>query len=265
MPTIDPKLIADNSWRQTVERLLNLIEELNSKVIKLEAENQSLKDENNRLKGEKGQPDIKAKKPRGLSKNYSSEKERKTRNKNSKSRKNQSINIDREEILEYPPDELPADAKFKGYEEVIVQDIKLITDNILFRKEKYYSPSQKKTYLAELPQGYKGEFGPGLKTLVISLYYGGNMTQGKLLEFLKDTGISISCGHLSNLLIKNHSVFAQEKKELYRSGLASSPWQHFDQTGARVAGVNYTTNIVCNPWYTVYFTSKKDRLTVLQG
>ena len=151
MQTIDPKLIADNSWRQTVKRLLNLIEELNSKVIKLEAENQSLKDENNRLKGEKGQPDIKAKKPRGLSKNYSSEKERKTRNKNSKSRKNESINIDREEILEYPPDELPADAKFKGYEEVIVQDIKLITDNILFRKEKYYSPSQKKTYLAELP------------------------------------------------------------------------------------------------------------------
>ena len=132
LQTIDPKLIADNSWRQTVERLLNLIEELNSKVIKLEAENQSLKDENNRLKGEKAQPDIKAKKPRGLSKNYSSEKERKTRNKNSKSRKNESINIDREEILEYPPDELPADAKFKGYEEVIVQDIKLITDNILF-------------------------------------------------------------------------------------------------------------------------------------
>jgi len=49
-------------------------------------------------------------------------------------------------------------------------------------------------------------------------------------------------------------------------GLASSPWQHFDQTTARVAGVNYTTNIVCNPIYTVYFTTeKKDRLTVLKG
>jgi len=38
--------------------------------------------------------------------------------------------------------------------------------------------------LAELPLGYEGEFGPGIKTLIISLYYGGNMTQGKLLEFL---------------------------------------------------------------------------------
>ncbi len=37
-------------------------------------------------------------------------------------------------------------------------------------------------------------------------------------------------------------------------------------TGARVGGVNYTTNVVCNPFYTVYFTSpQKDRLTVLKG
>ena len=64
--------------RQRVELLLNLIEELNSKVIELEAENQRLKDEINRLKKEQGQPDIKAKKPRGFDqKNYSSEKERK--------------------------------------------------------------------------------------------------------------------------------------------------------------------------------------------
>ncbi len=74
LQTIDPKLIADESLRQTVESLLNLIEQLNSKVIELEAENQRLKDENNRLKGEQGSPDIKAKKPRELSKNYSSEK-----------------------------------------------------------------------------------------------------------------------------------------------------------------------------------------------
>ena len=42
--------------------------------------------------------------------------------------------IDIEEILEYPKDQLPADAEFKGYEQVIIQDISLATDNILFRK-----------------------------------------------------------------------------------------------------------------------------------
>ena len=264
LQTIDPKLIAEESWRKTIELLLNLIEELNSKVIKLEAENQSLKDENNRLKGEQGKPDIKAKKPRGVSNNYSSESERKTAKNHSKSSKNATIKIDREEILEYPQDKLPEDAQFKGYEKVIVQEIILTTNNVLFRKQKYYSPSEGKTYLAELPEGYEGEFGPGVKALVMSLYYGGNMTQGKLLELLEDIGIFMSSGHLSNLLIKNYQDFETEKNEIYEAGLASSPWQHLDQTGARVSGVNYTTNVICNPLYTVYLTTaNKDRLSVL--
>jgi hypothetical protein len=212
----------------------------------LELENQRLKDENNRLKGEQGKPDIKAK-SKGFRSEHSSEKERKRPKKHSKGSKNDPIKIDREEILEYPQDQLPSDAEFKGYEQVIIQDISLATDNILFRKQKYYSPSVRKTYVAELPLGYEGEFGPGIKALIISLYYGGNMTQGKLLEFLADLDISISAGYLSNLLIKNHSGFETEKKEVYDSGLASSPWQHFDQTGARVGGVNYTTNVICNP------------------
>ncbi len=251
--------------RQTVELLLNLIEQLNSKVIELEAETQKLRDENNRLKGEQGKPDIKANKKKQLKKDYSSEKERKTRKNHRKSSKKTQIKIDRSEIVEYPPEQLPEDAEFKGYQEVIVQDIVLKTDNILFRKQKFYSPQTGKTYLASLPAGYEGEFGPGIKALVTSLYYSGNMTQGKLLEFLEDLGISISAGYLSNLLIKNPGDFETEFNELYREGLASSPWQHLDQTGARVGGVNYTTNIICNPLYTVYQTTRnKDRLSVLR-
>ena len=266
LQTIAPKGIADESMRHTVKMLLNLLEELNLRVKSLEEENQRLRDENNRLKGEQGKPDLKAKNTKGFTNNHSSEKERQTPKKHSKGSKNESIKIDREEILEYPQSQLPADAQFKGYEEVIVQDITLTTDNVLFRKQKYYSPSEGKTYLAELPLGYKGEFGLGVKALVISLYYGGNMTQGKLLEFLEDIGISMSAGHLSNLLLQNHSDFETEKTEVYLEGLASSPWQHFDQTGARVSGVNYTTNVVCNPLYTVYFTTPhKDRLSVLKG
>jgi hypothetical protein len=76
----------------------------------------------------------------------------------------------------------------------------------------------------------------------------------------------MSAGYLSNLLIKNHADFEAEKTEVYLSGLESSPWQHFDQTAARVGGVNHTTNVICNPLYTVYLTTpKKDRLTVLKG
>ncbi len=265
LQTIDPKEIADDRTRQTVEILLNLIEQLNSRVKDLEAENQKLRDENNRLKGEQGKPDIKANKAKRFKNDYSSEKERKTAKNPTKSRKNATIKIDREETVEYPPEKLPEDAKFKGYEEVIVQDISLTTDNVLFRKQKFYSAQTGKTYLASLPAGYDGEFGPGIKAPLRSLYYGGNMTQGKLLEFLDDLGISMSAGYLSNLLIKNPGELETEFNEVYREGLASSPWQHLDQTGARVAGVNYTTNIICNPLYTVYRTTRnKDRLSVLR-
>jgi hypothetical protein len=92
------------------------------------------------LKGEKGQPEIKAKNQKGFTSNYSSEKERQTPKKDNKRSKKAGIKIDREEILEYPQELLPVKAQFKGYEEVIIQDIILATDNVLFRKEKYYSP-----------------------------------------------------------------------------------------------------------------------------
>lgn len=272
LQTIDTKEIADESMRRTVEILLNLIEEQQVEIKELKEENQKLRDENNRLKGEEGKPDIKANKNIGFKNNHSSEKQRKTPARHHKRSKNETLKVDREEIVTYPKEKLPPDAEFKGYvrgasrrEDVIVQDILLKPDNVLFRKQKYYSPQTGKTYLAPLPFGYDGEFGPGIKALVMSLYYGGNMTQGKLLEFLSDIGISMSAGYLSNLLIKNQEVFVAEYQEVYSQGLASSPWQHFDQTGARVGGVNHTTNVICNPLYTIYQTTRnKDRLSVLK-
>ncbi len=60
--------------------------------------------------------------------------------------------IDREETLEYPLELLPADAQFKGYEEVIVQDITLSTNNVLFRKSMIICPS---SALSNLPVSKK--------------------------------------------------------------------------------------------------------------
>jgi hypothetical protein len=265
LKSIDPSKIADPSARQIIEILLNVIEQQQAEIKKLREENQKLRDENNRLKGEQGKPKIKGNTSKGFKSDHSSEKERQERKEHQKKSKNETIKIDREEIVVYPESDLPADACFKGYEEVVVQDIELKTDNILFRKEKYYSAQTRKTYLAPLPAGYEGEFGPGIKALILSLYYGGNMTQGKLLEFLGDIGIRVSAGTISNILIKNQEEFETEYKEIYIQGLASSPWHHFDQTGARVKGVNHTTNVICNPLYTIYQTTeKKDRLSVLK-
>ena len=270
LQTFDPQQIADESVRQVIVILLNHTEQLTAEITALKAENQRLRDENHRLKGEQGKPDIKAKRhQKAAPTNHSSEVERKTKRPHRKSNKNSHLKINREQVVSIPKDQLPVDAQFKGYEDVLIQDINLSTDNILFRKQKYYSASQKRTYIADLPPGYTGQFGPNLKAIAVSLYFGGNMTQGKLLDFFRDIGVSISSGQLSNLLIQGHESFHSEKQQVYQAGLASSPWQHFDQTGTRVGGENLTCNIVCNPLYTVYCTTpKKDRLTVvgvLQG
>lgn len=262
--SIDPSQVADPGARQIIETLLNIIEQLNLSLKELEAENQQLRDENNRLKGESGKPKIKANTKKGFQPDHSSENERKVAKEHRKSSKKAMIKVDREQVLPNSSDELPDDAQFKGYAEVVVQDLVIHTDNVRFYKEIHYSPSLRTTYTAPLPVGYEGEFGPGVKALVIGLYYGGNMSQGKLIEFLADAGISMSRGYLSNLLIKKQEVFEAEFQAVYEAGLASSPWQHIDQTGARVGGVNQTVNILCNPLYTVYqTTASKDRLSVL--
>jgi hypothetical protein len=155
------------------------------------------------------------------------------------------------------PAGLPPDAEFKGREPVIVQDLLLHTDNVRFWKETYYSPTQGKSYRAELPRGYTGAFGPGLKSTVLTWYYGLNTSEPKIREFLQHLGIQISAGQLSNLLIQKQEPFHQEKNALYLAGLRASPYQQIDDTATRVDGVNQHCHVVCNPLYTVYFTSDK--------
>lgn len=249
--------------RQGMGLLLNVVEDLSEENQELREENQRLRDEVNRLKGEQGKPDIKPNSKRP-SNNHSSEKERREPKEWQKSSKVDKIKIDREQVCKVDKSILPCDAQFKGYEKVAVQDIIIKTDNVLFLKEKYHSASEGKTYLAELPRGYKGEFGPGVKSTAIVLYFAGNMSEPKILELFHHVGIRISRGQLSNLLIKDHQVFHEEKDALYEAGLRSSAWQHIDETSTRVNGRNQHCHVICNPFYAAYFTTEnKSRLTVL--
>jgi regulator of replication initiation timing len=256
---IDLSAILEEKTRELVKGLLNFIEQLSSKLRESQAENQRLRDEVNRLKGEQGKPDIKANVKAEAPKSHSSEKERHQARK-----RHGKLVIDREEVVKVDQAVLPWDAVFKGYEELVVQDILLKTDNVRFLKEKYYSPSLGRTYLAELPRGYEGQFGPGIKALSIMFYHGGLMSEPKILEFLENARIQISKGMLSNLLIKGQEDFHAEKEAVYEAGLASSSYQHLDDTPTRVNGQNQSCHVICNPLYTAYFTKPgKDRLSVL--
>ena len=55
-----------------------------------------------------------------------------------------------------------------------------------------------------------------------------------------------------------------QRADIFLAGLLATDYQQIDDTGSRVRGQNYYTQIVCNPYYTAYFTAPhKDRLTVL--
>ena len=261
----DPNEIQDlEGARQAIVMLLNLVEELKSENEAFREEMQRLRDENNRLKGEQGKPDVKpGKKPR--KEDHSSEKERRRPRKWRKGSKVDKVKIDRQAVLKVDRAQLPLDAEFKGYEEVVVQDIQIKTDNVRFLKEKFYAASERQTYLAALPAGYEGQFGPGLRSLVITLYYASGMTEPKIIEFLSHFGLTISAGQVSNLLTKGQQRWHTEKDQIYQSGLESSSWQHIDDTSTRVNGQNQYCHVIGNPLYMAYFTRpRKDRLTIIE-
>jgi len=263
---IRPDEIADERLAEVFRILLLLIEELCEEIEKSKEEKQKLRDELNLLKGEQTKPDIKSsrKNPSG---DVSSEKERKppktTKKKKSKAKKHK-IKIDRVEVCKVDQNILPADAEFKGYQDVVVQEIIIKTDNVKYMKEIYYSPSQNKTYMGKLPPEIKGEFGPGVKSMVCTLKHVANVSEPKIHEFLDNFRILISPASISRFITKNNELFHQEKADIFLAGLLSTDYQQIDDTCSRVHGQNHYVHILCNPYYTAYFTMpRKDRLTVL--
>jgi hypothetical protein len=255
--------IQDERARALIVRLLNLIEDLSADLRALQEENQRLRDEINRLKGEQAKPAVKPNTPPPPA-DHSSERERRQPSERVKRGKRATITINREEIARLEPDTLPEDAVFKGYEDVVVQDILIRTDNVLFHKEVFYSPSRQQSYRAPLPRGYSGEFGPGIKALTLVLYFGCLMSEAKIRELFLNIGIQIAEGSISNLLIKHQDAFHTEKAAVLQAGVCSSPWQQIDDTPTRVNGHNQYCQIVCNPLYTIYHTTaSKARLSIL--
>lgn len=267
-------IITDPKAQELLTEALNLMEIVTSEREDLRKENQQLKDENNRLKGEQGKPDIKGntKEKSGdhssenERKGKSTQKERKEKKKRNREPKIPQVKVDREAVCPIDKSVLPFDAIFKGYSDSIVQDILIITDNVKYRREIYYSESMKKSYLGKLPSDVAGhgEYGVGIRSLIPLLKSECNLSESCILAFFQNFGIILSSAYISNQWTKGYDTFHQEKEDLYLAGLASGSFQQIDDTGARVSGENFYTQIICNQLYSAYFTTpRKDRLTVL--
>jgi hypothetical protein len=136
--------------------------------------------------------------------------------------------------------------------------------NTNYQLEIFYSPSEGKIYTAKLPEGVKGEFGPRLRTHIYTLYHVANVSEPKIHELLENMGVYISKATISRILTEDNDLFHEEKSEIFQSGLSSTTYQQIDDTSARVNGSNCHTQIICNPYYTAYFTvPNKNRETIL--
>lgn len=256
--SIDLSGIPDPATRQAVARLLNLVEQLHAQNLALREENQRLKDEIQRLKGEKGRPSFPKPRAKGSSQgketDLSSEQERHEPNPWQKRPKLDRLVIDRTVLLDVDPATLPTDAEFKGYEDVVVQDVRLQVETLRFRKAVYYSPSRQRCFTAALLPGYHGQYGPGVRSLSLWLVYAGGMSQPQLHLLLTDAGLLISAGEVSALLTEGLSPFHAEARAVCRAGLASSPWQQVDETRTPVDGKTNACHILGNPLYTFFLT-----------
>jgi hypothetical protein len=270
--------ISDPQIKKIFTRLFDLVELLASENEKLTVENQQLKNEVNELKGEQGKPDVKPNKRNAT--DISSEKERKDgkpgddgkasedsrKKKRNRKPKLPDINIDREHKCEIDQSTLPSDVINKGFTDTIIVDIKIVTDNVRYRRETYYSPSQGKTFIAPLPVGVagKGEFGVGVRSLIPLFKSECHLPESAILTFFKNFGIQTSAAYLSKQWTDGYENFNQEKEDIVTAGIANGSYQQIDDTGARVNGNNHYTHVLCNPYYSAFFTTeRKDRLTVL--
>lgn len=262
---IDPAAIADPTARALIIQLLNVVNQQAGQLRAALDEIQRLRDEIARLTGEQGRPKINPQAPPPATP-LSSEAERRTPKKRQPRGKQAHLTVTREEVCRLDRATLPPDAQFKGYEDVVIQDLRIEADTIRFRKEKFYSPSLGQTFLAPLPAGYHGQFGPDLCSFLLSQYFAANISEAKLAQFLGYLGIQISRGQISHLLTGAVDPFHAESSAVLAAGLASSDYQQLDETSTRVDGQNYSCHVLTTPAYTAYRTTAgKDRLSVLRA
>ncbi len=277
------ELHLDPPAHKLVQRLLNHIEAIVSDLNEMREENQQLRDEIARLKGEQGKPKMKPNRPDdenddnqtdGDNDNEDSQSNRNHGKKNdslsehnSKSDtaskedipRSEQITIDRTEVIQLNREQLPPDVEHRGYRDVVIQNIIFKTDTVRYRLERFYSKSEDRFYEVALPEALKRQrYGSELQAFVIMLYFKLRVTEEKILDLLQSTGIVISGGQISNILIKKHlSIFAEERQEILQAGLESTSYHHIDDTGARVNGMNHYFSTLCNPHYSSFFTHRR--------
>jgi hypothetical protein len=226
---------------------------------RLKKENAELREEIARLKGLKGRPKLK---PSGMEKAAQAATAKGGRRKGRRGAKRTKLAINETRIVK--PASLPEGARFKGYEDFIVQDIVIEPWTVRYRRERWLLPSGE-TVAAALPKGASSHFGTNLKRFILCQYHQGQITVPRLAALLWDLGIDISKRQIVRLLSGKQDAFLKENIEALREGLASASWITVDDTGARHKAKNGFCTHIGNDRFAFFATTgSKSRLNFLE-
>lgn len=240
-----------------LEELKGLLLEALTKIAALTAENVALRAEIARLKGLKGPPSIK---PSGMEKASTPPAPRGKGGRGRGGRQERRVEVE-ERLVSVA---VPVGSRFKGYEIYEVQDLEIRARLIRYCRERWLTPDGQ-TVTAALPGEITGHFGAELQRFILAQYHQGQVTVPRLVQQLRDFGLSISKRQVMRLLIAGKDRFLSEACAVLRAGLSSARWITVDDTGARHKAMNGFCTQIGNEHFSWFgTTSSKSRLNFLE-
>lgn len=257
MKSTKPNLpsISNNERTPLVDVLLEFIQWQEKRINDLEDEIQDLKKETKK-------PKFKSSKMDSKTDDKDSVDNQKKKKKRVRRKKKINLEIHDEKIIQ--PADIPEGARFKGYQDIIVQDIIINPHNTRYLLAQYET-KEGRYITGQLPKDCNHHWGSTLHRFILYQYHHQHVTQPLLLEQLHDMDIDISSGQLSNLITEHLDDFHTEKDELLQAGIKYAQYIQTDDTGARHAGNNgYCTHIGNELFAWFKSTESKSRINFLE-
>jgi len=248
---------------EQVDDLREAVAALTLEKSALKGENEALRDEIARLKGLPPRPKFKLK-PSGMEQATSKPVGKKGR-KRVRGAVSDKLVVTSEVRLKA---QAPAGSRFKGYEDVLVQDLEISVAVVRYRRERWETPSGERI-VAALPPGILGGFGPEVRRFIAAGHYQGQVTSERLTALLCGMGLYISKRQVVRLLSKGLEALMAEDEAVLRTGLETARWISVDDTSARHAGKDGFVTQLGDDRFTVFRTtmskSRRSFLSLLQA
>jgi len=263
LPSYDEIPLWEHS--RTLKLVLEVCQSQQERIALLEETVAQLRDEVAVLKGEKPRPKIK---PSMLTQDphAGAGPSRGEKSKDSgagQDKQLKELEIHETQILQ--PAYIPAGSVFRGYEDYVVQGLRIKLYNIQYRRARDQTPTGA-SIVGELPPSVGGShFDPVLRSYIVLQYYQQHVSQQLILKQLGEFGVQISAGQLNRLLTEGHEPFHAEKAAILRVGLAVASYIQVDDTAARHQGHNGYCTHIGNGWFAWFAsTESKSRINFLE-